>query len=130
MDHAGEVQRSVTWAETRRTTRGDVTVVCRCPFCDGHVTAHLWSLCGSGKRCGTCRALLTSRHAFRVPIPEITDEQIVALRGQARENDDGDTIAICNSALDVVMSGPGETIDPRTPRECRTILAVRVEVKP
>ena len=41
-------------------SRGWIT----CPFCAEKVLCYLWSLAGSGKRCG-CGALLTSIGAYR-----------------------------------------------------------------
>jgi hypothetical protein len=60
----------------------------------------------------------------------LTDEQIRDLRGLAREDDDDDLVAVCNSALiPVGMAPPGESIDSRTPDECRlVILAVLDEI--
>lgn len=39
----------------RRSEMGRSTVDIECPFCKDVVTAYLWSLAGSGKRC-TCGA--------------------------------------------------------------------------
>ena len=36
-----------------------ITWYIECPFCFAEVKAYLWSLCGSGKKCG-CGALLCS----------------------------------------------------------------------
>lgn len=47
---------------------------------------------------------------------ELTEEQIRDLRALAREDDDDDLVAVCNSALiPVGMAPPGEGIDPRSP---------------
>ena len=43
-----------------RPEMGRSTVDVECPFCLGCITAYLWSIHGSGKRC-TCGALLGGR---------------------------------------------------------------------
>jgi len=33
------------------------TIYFDCPFCENEVKAYVWSLCGGGKRCPSCKAL-------------------------------------------------------------------------
>lgn len=40
-----------------RTEHGRSTVVIECPFCQTKVTAYVWSLAGSGKKCPECGAI-------------------------------------------------------------------------
>lgn len=50
-----ETRRFTVVAEHSEFGRSSVTIIC--PFCGTYVTAFLWSLAGSGKRC-TCGAKL------------------------------------------------------------------------
>lgn len=54
--HAGY---RVLWSAVGRTK-----VLLTCPFCDADVEAYLWSLAGSGKKCG-CGAVLGQTGAWR-----------------------------------------------------------------
>jgi Zn finger protein HypA/HybF involved in hydrogenase expression len=38
---------------------GKSTCVIECPYCGTEVTAYIWSLSGSGKRCPKCKAIHT-----------------------------------------------------------------------
>jgi hypothetical protein len=47
-----------------------------CPFCGVEVKLYLWSLCGSGKRCPTCRAMFTSfGQAWRARVAQAPAEE-------------------------------------------------------
>lgn len=66
-------RRPVEWRGLLTLAEGKSSVKGRCPFCNWPVTALVWSLAGSGKRCPECKALL-SWHGYAIQWKEAADE--------------------------------------------------------
>ena len=59
-------------AYNRCSEFGKSTIDIDCPFCKTTMTAYIWSICGSGKRCKNCGAILsavTGAHRRKQQLP-------------------------------------------------------------
>jgi len=69
----GTIARQYKVLYTGLTPPSSVTWQIECPFCSHGVRAFLWSICGGGKRCEWCGAIMGARGtAYKIKTKEVS----------------------------------------------------------
>lgn len=63
----------VLWGGRTGNQHGRSTASVTCPCCDNKMEVYIWSFCGGGKRCASCKVLLVPQGVI-VPKNEVPTE--------------------------------------------------------